>query len=200
MINIDPWSPIILKDNCPVQEWSSIKVKCDNVLTQIGTDPTNNSYLETGDALSSVISKDRPYMWDDFNYFKEWLSPRLDEAVTKWKLNYNRYAIAGSWVNIHNKTGKTSIHCHRGCDIVVVYYLNVPPNSGRLIVRDPLEYHWANSVSHERGYLDSRGGYPIEVQTGDVIIFPGWLYHGTEESNSEDPRYIMSINYTGTST
>ncbi len=190
---IDPWAPIILKDNCPVQNWKDIKSKADSLLTCV----TNNSELEIGNAVSTVAEQVAPYTWDELNYFREWLNPRLSEVIDRWQLSYPRYGIVGSWINRHYRTGKTLEHCHRGCDIIVVYYLNVPENSGRLRVRDPMEYHWNGSISHQRGRNDLTGGYPIDVKTGDVVIFPAWLNHSTEESRTDEPRYVMSTNFAG---
>ena len=35
---------------------------------------------------------------------------------------------------------------------------------------------------------------PIEVTTGDVIFFPGWLNHKTEKNMSKENRFVMSWN------
>jgi ectoine hydroxylase-related dioxygenase (phytanoyl-CoA dioxygenase family) len=63
------------------------------------------------------------------------------------------------------------------------------------MVRDPMEYNWGNTKS-----VDNRGGidgiwYPVEVKTGDFLLFPPWLYHKTEKNLSNESRYVMSINY-----
>jgi uncharacterized protein (TIGR02466 family) len=194
---VDPWSPVIFKDHCPVQNWEGIKKRADNLLSNT----PSNSQLELGDSLSSVITvkhgAEPPYSWSEFEYFINWLRDKIPEIERQWKLSYNEYTIAGSWINRHYRTGKTAEHCHRGCEIVVTYYLHVPENSGRFIARDPMENHWNNTISHERGALDLSHGYPIEVKTGDVLFFPGWLLHSTEESNSDEGRYVMSTNFSG---
>jgi uncharacterized protein (TIGR02466 family) len=191
---LDPWSPIILQDHCPIQNWDKIKLKCDNALV---SSKDISSDLEVGDSISTVVLNHNPFGWEEFAYFKEWLNPRLKEAVRQWDINYPRYDITGSWINRHYKSGKTLTHSHRATEIVVVYYLQVPENSGRLLVKDPMEYHWNSSISINRGQRDISGGYPIDVSAGDVLFFPGWLYHSTEESTADEPRYIMSINYAG---
>lgn len=194
---IDPWSPIILKDHCPIQNWELIKDKTDNLLGNIPV----NSQLELGNSISSVITLQQgtepPYTWSEFSYFIDWLRNKIPEVERQWKLSYEEYTVAGSWINRHYRTGKTAEHCHRGCEIVIVYYLQVPENSGRLIVRDPLEGNWNSTISHERSAMDLTNGYPIEVKTGDVIFFPGWLMHSTEESQSDEGRYVMSTNFSG---
>jgi len=197
MIVADPWSPVIFKDNCPIQNWDAIKEKADKLLNNTPT----NSQLELGNSLSTVITVQQgaepPYNWNEFQYFIQWLRDKIPEVERQWKLSYEQYTIAGSWINRHYRTGKTLEHCHRGCEIVVTYYLSVPENSGRFIARDPLENHWNSTISHERSAMDLTNGYPIEITTGDVLFFPGWLLHSTEESNTDEPRYVMSTNFSG---
>ena len=38
---------------------------------------------------------------------------------------------------------------------------------------------------------------PIQVETNDVLFFPGWLTHKTEKSKSIENRYVMSLNVMG---
>jgi hypothetical protein len=33
----------------------------------------------------------------------------------------------------------------------------------------------------------------IPIEENDVLIFPGWLYHRTEESLTENPRITISM-------
>ena len=35
----------------------------------------------------------------------------------------------------------------------------------------------------------------IPVKTNDIIVFPGWLWHKTQASNTEEDRYVMTINW-----
>ena len=39
----------------------------------------------------------------------------------------------------------------------------------------------------------------MNINDGDLVIFPGWLPHMTEVSNSNESRYVISINYNGES-
>ena len=58
-----------------------------------------------------------------------------------------------------------------------------------------MEYHWGNSKSNSlRGGIDDLW-YPVDVKTGDFLLFPPWLWHKTEKNLSNESRYVMSINY-----
>jgi uncharacterized protein (TIGR02466 family) len=186
-------SPIVLHDHCPVK-WDLLKPLADNLIktTEI------NSELEQGSAISTVANhkQTNPYQWKEIDYFKEWLSPRLDEAVQKFQLTVeSSLIVTGCWINRHLKSGKTAMHTHRNVELVVVWYLEVPEGSGNLIIKDPLEYHWGSFLSRPRDHEELAGGQIIPVKTGDVLIFPGWVNHCTEENSTDNPRYVMSVNF-----
>lgn len=195
MMIVDPWSPIILKENIPMQNWDVIKQKIDTIFS----DPNfKNSNLEIDGGKTSVMygreTKDYPHMWSEFDYFKSKALDSISIAIGKWKIDETVYIPSDSWVNIHTKGSWTEEHTHRGAQFVGVYYLNVPENSGRLLVRDPMEYAWGALASDEpRGINDI--WYPVDVKTGDFVLFPSWLKHKTESSSTDEPRYIMSINF-----
>jgi hypothetical protein len=86
---------------------------------------------------------------------------------------------------------------HQFVDLVVSSYLFCPQGSGNLLVRDPLEYHRWHDVIENSFFTKENHKHPwieVPVKTNDVLIFPGWLIHKTEKSNSDIDRYVMTIN------
>jgi uncharacterized protein (TIGR02466 family) len=190
---LDPWSPLVLQDNFLDYDWPTIKDKCDAII-----DTTHqNSYLEMDGGVSSVASVNAPpHTWIEFNNLHEWMHSRIREVVRRWHLTDQPYRIGKSWVNRHAPGAWTDEHTHRGIQITVVFYLHVPENSGRIMFKDPLEYHWSGQPSDWRHY-ENDGWYPVEIKTGDLVVFPGWLPHKTEVNNSKEDRYVMSMNLIG---
>jgi uncharacterized protein (TIGR02466 family) len=193
----DPWSPLVLQDHYPDFNWEVLKPKCDALLEESSI--FTNSYLEQGAAQSTVQIRDplkQPHAWRELDDFHSWLSPRIHEAIMSWRLTEQSYHILNSWVNKHDKGGWTDDHTHREIQFTTAIYLNVPEESGQILFRDPLEYHWAGEPSEFRG-RDNGAWYPVNVKTGDVLLFPGWLPHKTEVSRSNESRYVMTFNYIG---
>lgn len=192
----DPWSPLILQDHYDLDNWSILKSKADTLLSKV----KENSYLEQGSAVSSVTLQEssdyQPHTWPEFLKFQQWISPKINEVIDRWNLTKQPYQVTNSWINRHNAGGWTEEHVHRGCQISIVYYLQVPENSGRIMFRDPLEFHWAGEPSDYRSLPDA-SWYPVNVRTGDVLFFPGWLPHKTEKNNSTESRYVLTVNLTG---
>jgi uncharacterized protein (TIGR02466 family) len=192
---VDPWSPIIFKDNFTDVDFDSVIQKIDPIFPLA---PINADVEHDGGVSSVAYSKStgkHPHYWPEFDGFKQWANERLNYAINKWQLAQLQYYPIQSWINRHDTGAYTSEHNHRGCAWSCAYYLKVPENSGRFLVRDPMEYHWGNSRSHDlRGGIDDIW-YPVEVKTGDFLLFPPWLWHKTEKNLSNEPRYVMSINY-----
>jgi hypothetical protein len=192
---IDPWSPIIFKDNFTDVDFDSIIKKIDPILNETSI----NADVEEDGGVSSVayfkLNNIYPHDWPEFDNFKNWANEKINYAIENWQLAEIPYYPCNSWINRHDNGAWTSEHNHRGSSWSCAYYLKVPQNSGRFMVRDPMEYNWGNTKS-----VDNRGGidgfwYPVEVKTGDFLLFPPWLYHKTEKNLSNESRYVMSINY-----
>lgn len=194
---VDPWSPLILKDHFDKLDWSVIKPKCDWLFSQI----KENSYIEKDGGASSVTLQDsadtQPHTWPEFAELQEWISPRINEAISRFRLMEQPYQVSNSWINKHPTGAWTDEHCHKGCQLAMAIYLRVPENSGRIVFKDPLEYHWWGDPSDARSEQDGNW-YPIDVKDGDVLLFPGWLQHKTEINNSIEDRYVLTINLMGT--
>ena len=99
-----------------------------------------------------------------------------------------------SWINEHSYGSYTEGHHHQNSQISLSCYLNVPKDSGRFMLKDPMEiYNYSRPMNHNHEQVGGSWRY-IGVDTNDVIFFPGFIQHQTERSESNEKRYIMSIN------
>ena len=113
-----------------------------------------------------------------------------DEFCKEYGLeNYYQPNIKEAWSNQHHRGDETLIHTHSGSPIVATYYLQAPENSGRLYFENPLEYHQCHEP---RANINKRY---VDIEDGTLIIFPGFLRHGTEVSRTDLPRTVLSINF-----
>ena len=62
------------------------------------------------------------------------------------------------------------------------------------MVKDPMDiYSHSRPLNYNHSPLGKSYRY-IDVETNDVLFFPGFIEHQTERSEADDKRYIMSIN------
>jgi len=185
----DPWPNLICKYHYDF-DWSKLK---DKVYDHINS-TKGSTVLEHGDSKSSIASgytdKGRILDWPEIREFVSWLEPILEFQWSHHGYVYVEKRIGEVWFNRHGMGGQTLEHHHNGIGLVLTAYLQLPPESGFIEFRDPLEYHKANSPIIPEHQLWK----PVECATNDVLIFPGWLKHRTQASNSRDDRIVMTMN------
>jgi uncharacterized protein (TIGR02466 family) len=181
---LNAFSQIIWKGHFP-GDLSAVK---DRAYHLLHTSQYLNSFLTTDGGVSSVEDTDGPHMWPESIELIDWLTRQGVQRLKDWKFFHPNTYIDGSWVNLHPPGAWTKDHSHGNSSISVVVYLDQPENGGNLEFQNPLFYHWS--------------GYPkenelwetIEVNTGDVLMFPGWLVHRTQKNLSQNNRVVMSMN------
>lgn len=103
-----------------------------------------------------------------------------------------------SWVNVVDTGGFALPHVHYNAALSAVVYISAGPNQGNLIFEDPTELALcAQPLSRKT----ERMRREIEVNTGDVVIFPGWIRHYTTTNQTTNQRisFIANLNGTGES-
>ena len=137
-----------------------------------------------------------PHTWPEFfNFTNVWLPQKIKQLWKFWNLSdFVVPFISESWINEHSYGSYTEGHHHQNSQISLSCYLNVPKDSGRFMLKDPMEiYNHSRPMNNNHEKIGASWRY-IGVDTNDVIFFPGFVEHQTERSESNEKRYIMSIN------
>ena len=149
--------------------------------------------------VGSEINGERytsPHEWPELEHFvNEWIPANIKKIWKAWNFcSMSVPYISESWVNEHPYASFTEGHTHRRSQISLSCYLKVPEDSGRFMVRNPMDaYTYSQPVAYDYHPTGQEWRY-IDVEDGDVLFFPGYLHHMTERSLSKENRYIMSIN------
>jgi len=118
------------------------------------------------------------------------LRPLVDTILTQAKSVLAPYTtttpgLQSMWANINYRSNYNAHHTHEGW-ISGVFYLSVPPQSGRLVFTNP-------AIRSERSVVRAKN-YPLNPQRLACILFPSWLEHYVEPSLSDQPRLSISFN------
>ena len=118
----------------------------------------------------------------------------IDQHHTVWKdwhlVNRPR-RVHSSWYNWHPPGARTEEHDHSGIHMVVVVYLKNPINGGNIQFKDPMQQIWASYPRIDELSYDWK---TVEVTTGDVLFFPGFMRHRSEENKSQEDRLVLTTN------
>lgn len=161
---------------------SSPKISNLEINGGVSTYTTNcNLHLkEYSKTISNIVLQHARMYWKILD-----VDPRLEPKIDQ------------CWSNVHYNGSLTIEHSHSLYPIVATLYIKAEKNSGNLVLINPMEY----SLTHiPYGVpIESKTETSIKVSTGDLILFPGWVRHKTEENSSNSPRIVMSYNisYSG---
>jgi uncharacterized protein (TIGR02466 family) len=108
-----------------------------------------------------------------------------------WHLTNRPRYVHSSWFNLHPPGSFTEEHDHSGIHMVVVAYLKNPENGGNIQFKDPMNQIWASYPRTDDYAYDWK---TVEVKTGDVLFFPGFLRHKTEINKSDEDRLVLTTN------
>ena len=164
---------------------------------------------KSGGVTSVVLSQNpqhpQPHEWPEFVQFEQFVMRSTVEVLRKWHCDPGvERAVMKSWINVHPQGAYTEEHNHQGVLMAVAAYLHVPKNGGNLLVKNPLNYHKFSEPLNpgywsDPGVQDGLEWTPINVNTNDVLFFPGWLLHKTQRNASTENRFVMSWNISYTS-
>jgi uncharacterized protein (TIGR02466 family) len=100
------------------------------------------------------------------------------------------------WVNISRKDNSVVGHNHLPYLMNGVVYLKKGADSGNIVFENPSSLIVCLQPLGFTGSTDVAFNIEKEivVETGDVLIFPGWLRHRTLSNSADDERVVLSFN------
>jgi uncharacterized protein (TIGR02466 family) len=171
-------------------DWDLLYPICDEL---ISTTPKGLSLVTNGHTSHQNLRQ--PHKIKEFTPYFDWLKLMVAEVATNgmgYSKNFHDYKITNSWVNVHENGGVTATHNHSNTFLVAATYLKMPENGGFFECKDPLEY-----VKGEYYYDDPMWMWKqIPTISGDVLVFPAWLRHRTQQNQSNEKRWVLTTNFS----
>ena len=85
-------------------------------------------------------------------------------------------------------------HIHGNNHISAAYYVKAPKDCGKFIIENPLSISRHSFPALERPTEFNVNVATVEIEEGDLLLFPAYLPHGVEENRSEEDRIVISFN------
>lgn len=131
-----------------------------------------------------------------FNPFIEKVCEEVVSFSNEFEIYPKKIKCTDAWFNISSKGQYQEFHYHQLSHFSVVYYLKVPKDSGRLIIRSSESlldmFPLPNPVQPNILNFKTFTFEPIE---SDLIIFKSNLHHMVEKNNSDHDRISISLNF-----
>lgn len=183
---------IIIFDGNPIWHFNS-----DLVLTEVEKGLVKDFEYKSNSNGLSFISKDK-YIFKNKGlnnikiFFEEKIKQYIDtvlEIKIKPKLTH-------SWVTIQNKGGNHHTHHHTNTFLSLVYYPQI--KNGNITFskkRSLLEKQTNLEFNIVNLNMFNSTKQSLLLNQNDIIIFPGWLEHGTSKNKNEEDRISIVANY-----
>lgn len=123
------------------------------------------------------------------------LASKIGEALNNYsnRSGFMLTELKNSWINIQHRDSNLRSHRHAGSAISGALYLNVDDDSSQIYFDNPNPYIQFNSVNQDTQYTFE--WYRFKPENGMLILFPGWLSHGSRgEVNKSNERVVLSFN------
>jgi uncharacterized protein (TIGR02466 family) len=122
---------------------------------------------------------------------------RLDEVHRAFEFNpATRQVITEAWININQKGHFNYSHDHPGSLFSGVYYVKGGADKGELELKTPITPHTYTISGDMVGGFNAFTGHAMVIPpvTGDLLIFPSWLLHRVNMSQSDEERISIAFN------
>ena len=94
------------------------------------------------------------------------------------------------WLNINKEHDYNVMHLHGRTDLIAIYYVKVPINSGNLVVMRNDGSHYLKLYENRQDLLELY----LEPEEGRLYLLPGHMWHYVEASRGDQYRISVSFN------
>ena len=174
-----------------IENFLSIQ-ECDQLISTI-----NGRELSAHGALqglaASTFNNSQSYILDKFNKILS-IKDRITLALDAYtdEVGIDQVELDNSWVNVQNQDSQLNFHTHPCSALSGALYLKIDRNSSRLYFTNPVTINHNFSINKLTEFTYE--WVHILPRTGDLIIFPSLLKHGSLEKNMSLERIVCSFN------
>jgi uncharacterized protein (TIGR02466 family) len=122
------------------------------------------------------------------------LKSAIQECVDLYsdQLGLHSCTLTYSWCNIYREGSTIKPHRHELSLVSGVFYSKIDDDSGELVFDNPCQPFKVNEIS-TRVTEYNRQSFRFKISPGDLILFPSWIMHYTE-NNFSNQRYVVSFD------
>ena len=147
--------------------------------------------------LSIVGDGESTHTFQDsiLNKTYNWLLNILTNKINSYALDYGvrEVKLDNSWLSIQKEGSKLNRHTHPDSIISGALYLKTDSGSSKIYFHNPVTF--TTFVSYNKQTDFSSETYHFTPKPGDLLLFPSWLGHGSNNNkNKSNERIVLSFN------
>jgi uncharacterized protein (TIGR02466 family) len=173
------------------------ETQCNDIISYCKNLTMKEHDALTDEASSSFYSETKKLIQDLSNNVDSCKELELD--LNNYLIDYSvlsglqGIAIDNSWINVQTINSKLKKHSHPLSSISGALYLKVDNSSSKLYFYNPNPFIQFSKITGSTPYTSESVWF--EPKVGDLILFPSWLMHGSDnDTNSTEDRTVLSFN------
>ena len=148
------------------------------------------------DTFSTLANKDYNLLHDvNFKDLKEAILQHTIEFAKEYGVTDLNGEFLDAWINISKPGNYQEYHIHPTSHFSVIYYVDVPKNSGNTIFKGNEESNMYPIPCKEATQAGSNH-WVYEPKNNDLIIFRSNMYHMVDINRSNENRVTIAANIT----
>ena len=116
-----------------------------------------------------------------------------------YKMDPEHVTMTSMWSNIHNSKSKHHVHMHPNSFLSGVIYLSTPDTHdnypGNIFFVDPRYANRIQRADYKESTIYNENSWVFKPKKGMMLLFPGWLEHGTDAGKFSDDQYRISLSF-----
>tara|TARA_B100000989_G_C19413998_1_gene415607 strand:+ start:99 stop:719 length:621 start_codon:yes stop_codon:yes gene_type:complete len=128
--------------------------------------------------------------------FTQALSTYIFDAIKcyGWKCIPERIVVSEMWAIINKPSDFNVIHTHPNSYLSAAYYVKAPEKAGKFVIEHPLSVAKHSYPAIEKKTEFNVKGAALNIEEGDLLLFPAYLPHKVNENKSDEDRIVISFN------
>ena len=130
------------------------------------------------------------------NRFTQELSKYIFDVIQTygWKCVPERVVVSEMWAIINKPRDFNVIHTHPNAYLSAAYYVKAPEKAGRFVIENPLSVARHSYPAHATKTEYNIKAAALDIEEGDLLLFPAYLPHKVNENKSDKDRIVISFN------
>ena len=178
----------------PVQREHTPFRLTDDELSVITSDKSTEFWVHNSGTKTSYLLND-----NRLSRVKNFINERMDDYIENVIEIKDKFVMRQSWGTITKKGERHHLHQHPNTIFSSVFYVSSEGKKSGNFVFDfqpsGLMERWMLNFTIKNYNPFNSNTWEYVVKTGDLIIFPAWMYHYTRKNTSDKDRIIIGANY-----
>ena len=175
---------------CEIQDASFLKELEDTCLALEHKTAIHPGWRDPANTTMLTVQKEELLTYPAFQQLKDFLDIKVKEYVHSIGGVSAGLNIFNLWFNVYNDGQSQEFHTHGKSPVSGAVHVTSNPEQFTLFI-NPLVHHVESAVENSLTRINA--AYP--TKSGNVILFPGELYHGTSVNDNTSKRITISFNY-----